>query len=243
MSTDIKRIVGYHVVDLLLSSGQKLGMGTGSTALWAMKRLAEKLASGELRDVKIVATSSQTLTELQDLGIQVYSMNDPAIGGEVDLAIDGADEVDPDFCLIKGGGAAHTLEKIVEYNAKDFYVIVDESKLVEELGSSYPVPLEVIPEARLAVMKRVRALGAEVEVRKAQRKAGPVISDNGNLILDARFPGSIRARTGRSPGELEAEIQRIPGLVEVGIFSCPVKGLFVGRKNGSIDFIPGKLTG
>ncbi len=234
---NIKQLVGYGVIDQVVQSGQKIGMGTGSTAFYAMERIAEKLNTGELTDIKIVPTSFQTTTELQNRGIQVYSMNDPQIGGQLDLAIDGADEVDPDFCLVKGGGAAHFLEKLVEYNARDFYVIIDESKLVDHLGEAFAVPVEVIPEGRTTVFRLLEQLGAQVELRQAVKKAGPVVTDNGNFILDARFPGGVQKATGLSVASAEARIQSMVGVLEVGLFSRGVNAVYVGRNNGSVDVL------
>ena len=120
-----KKLVADTAIDTLIEkgkifSGMKIGLGTGSTAMPAVKRLAEHISSGKLHDIKAVVTSFQTQNACQDYGIPVYSMNDRIIGGQLDLAIDGADEVDPDCNCIKGGGAAHVREKIVEYNAKIF---------------------------------------------------------------------------------------------------------------------------
>ena len=108
----------------LIFSGMKIGLGTGSTAMPAVKRLAEHIQNGKVKDVKAVVTSFQTAVACQELGIPVYTLNDKIIGGQLDLAIDGADEVDDDCNCIKGGGAAHLREKLVEYNSKIFVVIV-----------------------------------------------------------------------------------------------------------------------
>ncbi|NCN04285.1 MAG: ribose 5-phosphate isomerase A [Spirochaetales bacterium] len=237
---NVKQKVGYEVIDRVARSGQRFGMGTGSTAFYAMERLAQKLNSGELTDIKIVPTSFQTSTVLQNLGIQVYSMNDPVIGGELDVAVDGADEVDEDFCLVKGGGGAHFLEKLVEYNTRDFYVIVDESKIVAVLGDRFPIPVEVVPEARVSVYKALERFGGEPELRMAVKKAGPVITDNGNLLIDVRFSGGVRRVLGLSVAESEAKIKNLVGVVEVGLFSRSVQGVFVGRSSGNVELLTKK---
>src|SRR5574344_2778968 len=111
-----------------LFSGMKIGLGTGSTAMPAVKRVAERIKDGTLKDIKAVATSFQTTLACEELGIPVYSMNDRIINGQLDLAIDGADEVGPDNSLIKGGGAALLREKIIAYKAQTFVIVADESK-------------------------------------------------------------------------------------------------------------------
>ena len=167
-----------------VKSGMKVGMGTGSTAIWAVRGIGERLASGEIENITAVATSSQSEMECQALGIPLRSMNDPEIGGSLDVAIDGADEVDPNRNLVKGGGGALLIEKIVAYSAAAMIVVVDESKLVDNLGLAFPVPIEVLPLARVPVMRALEQLGGEPAVRMAERKMGAVITDNGNIIVD-----------------------------------------------------------
>ena len=145
---------------------------------------------------------------------------------DIDLSVDGADEVDGDFNLIKGGGAAHTKEKIVDYAAKDFIVIVDESKVVGELGT-FPVPVEVIPDASRVLILALDDMGAECEIRMAQRKDGPVITDNGNFVIDAKFSEIA------SPQHLEIDLNSIPGVVENGIFTQMVDRVIVGTSDGT----------
>ena len=161
-----KVLAAKTAVDTLIEkgkifSGMKIGLGTGSTALPAVKRLAERIADGTLHDIKAVVTSFQTENCCKDLGIPVYTLNDRSIDGELDLAIDGADEIDPQNNLIKGGGAAHLLEKIVEYNAKELVIVADESKAVAHMGTKFPLPVEIIGGARRAVEKKLNALGAK----------------------------------------------------------------------------------
>ncbi|KGE73301.1 ribose 5-phosphate isomerase A [Spirochaeta lutea] len=236
-SAELKKLVGTTVVDQEVKSGMRLGMGTGSTALWAMRRIAELLADGTLKDLYIVPTSFQTKIELETLGFKTCSLNDPEVDGRIDLAIDGADEVDPDFRLIKGGGAAHTQEKLVEYQAERYVIIVDESKLVENLGLNFLLPLEVIPEARRVVTQKLQALGAQVELRAAAKKAGPVITDNGNLILDARFPQGIAQTMNMPLPQCEALLRSFVGVLEIGLFTRQVDAVYVGRAQGGVDVL------
>lgn len=225
----LKELVGRTAVDALVKSGMKLGLGTGSTALPAVRRVGRLLKDGALSDIKAVATSLQTEIECEAWGIPLYSLNSSAIGGELDLAIDGADEVDPAGNLTKGGGGALLLEKIVAYSARAFAVVVDESKLVERLGLSFPVPIEIVPDARVSVARELVALGAEPVLRQAVRKAGPVVTERGNLLLDLRFESWI------DPADLEARIALIPGVVETGFFTRKKPVVFVARADGTVE--------
>lgn len=213
----------------LIFSGMKIGLGTGSTAMPAVKRLAERISAGDLHDIKAVVTSFQTQNACQDYGIPVYSLNDRIIGGSLDLAIDGADEVEPLCNCIKGGGAAHVREKIVEYNSKIFVVIADESKAVENIGTKFPVPVEIISEARVPVTNALAALGATCVLREGVRKAGPVITDNGNQILDCTWKTPIDVP------EMEDKINAIAGVVENGLFSKNKPVVFIAKSDGSVE--------
>lgn len=228
---ELKRLVGTAAADRYVRSGMRLGLGTGSTAVWAVRRVGELYREGALRDLLAVATSTQTVYECQLLGIPLRSLNDPEISGELDLTIDGADEVDPLLRLTKGGGGALLIEKIVAYASKRFVAAVDDSKLVKHLGVKFPVPVEVVREARVPVTKALAALGAKVEVRMAVRKMGPVITDNGNILLDIRFPSPV------DPGALEREINLIPGVVENGLFTRIAPVVLAGHPDGTVETI------
>ena len=184
-----KELVGKTAIDTLIKmgmikSGMKLGLGRGSTAMPAVKALAERISDGTLKDIKVVATSFQTEIACENYGIPVFSLNSRQIAGHLDLAVDGADEITPQKHLIKGGGGAHLREKLVEYNAERFVVVADETKKVASLGTKFPLPVEIVMEARVSAIKALEALGAECSIREGVKKAGPVISDNGNLIVD-----------------------------------------------------------
>src|SRR5574344_1436811 len=152
ISKDEQKILAANTaIDTLIKdgkifSGMKIGLGTGSTAMPAVKRLAERISDGTLKNIKAVATSFQTTLACEKLGIPVYSMNDTAINGELDFAIDGADEVSPKGTLIKGGGAALLREKIIAYNSKGYAIVADESKAVQTHGTKFPLPIEIIAE-------------------------------------------------------------------------------------------------
>ena len=229
-----KVLVAETAIDTLISkglifNGMKIGLGTGSTAMPAVKRLAYHIQNGNLKDIKAVVTSFQTQNACQDYGIPVYSMNDKIIGGQLDLAIDGADEVDPECNCIKGGGAAHVREKIVEYNSKIFVVIADSSKAVENIGTKFPVPVEIIADARVPVTKALNELGADCVLREGVRKAGPVITDNGNQILDCTWKEPIDVP------QMEMKINSIVGVLENGLFSKNKPIVFIAKEDGSVE--------
>jgi ribose 5-phosphate isomerase A len=231
---EIKEVLGRAAADALVKSGMKLGLGTGSTAIHTARRVGELLARGELAGIRVFPTSFQTQLECEKLGIPVYSLNSPELGGWLDLTIDGADEIDPENRLIKGGGGALLIEKVAAYASAAYAIVADETKLVEHLGIAFPLPVEVIPEARLPVSRSLEKLGAAVVLREALRKAGPVISEHGNLLLDARFREPV------DPAALEAEINAIPGVVENGFFTGP-RGrvlrprVYIGRPDGRVE--------
>ena len=164
---EIKRAVGRAAVDGLVESGMKLGLGTGSTAVEAVYRVGELVRAGMLKDIKAVPTSFQTVVACQREGISLWTLNDPVIGASLDLTIDGADEVDPEWRLIKGGGAAMLIEKIVAHASRAYCIIVDSSKIVGRLGEKAPVPVEVFPEALTTAGRSLEALGGTVELRMA----------------------------------------------------------------------------
>ncbi len=201
-----KRAAGRRAAELV-KDGTVIGLGTGSTVAFALERIAELVAEG--LDVQGVPTSHQTAIRAKRLGICLSTLDDyPTL----DLAIDGADQVDPAFCLVKGRGAALVREKCVAAAADRFAVAVDAAKLVRVLDA--PVPVEVIPFAVTPVMANLRGLGCtRTELREGTGKDGPVITDNGNFIVDCAF-GSIT-----SPAALEERIEAIPGVLGAGIFS------------------------
>ncbi|MDR1956547.1 MAG: ribose-5-phosphate isomerase RpiA [Treponema sp.] len=225
----IKAMTGKGAVEALVRSGMKLGLGTGSTALYAVRHIGALLRAGTLRDIRAVPTSYQALIEGEHWGIPLFTLNAPEIAGTLDLTIDGADEVDSRHYCVKGGGGALLVEKIVAYASASFAVVVDESKQVEHLGLHFPVPLELIPEARIPVMKTLEALGAEAQLREALRKAGPVITEHGNFLLDIRFKHPV------DPAALEIELNQIPGVVANGFFTRLRPRVFIGRADGTLD--------
>ncbi|MUG93967.1 ribose-5-phosphate isomerase RpiA [Scytonema sp. UIC 10036] len=193
----------------LVESGSIVGLGTGSTTAYAIQFLGDRLKSGEITDIIGVPTSFQAEVLSKQFGIPLTTLD--AID-RIDIAIDGADEVDPQKNLIKGGGAAHTREKVVDYLANRFIVVVDAGKLVDRLGSVFPVPVEVIPMAIAPVTRAIEKLGGKPELRMGVKKAGPVITDQGNMVIDVKFDAID------DPVNLEKTLNNIPGVLENGIF-------------------------
>lgn len=204
-----------------IQSGMVVGLGSGSTAALMIQALGAKLNSGELSDVVGVTTSFQGEVLAAELGIPLKSLN--AIE-RIDLAIDGADEVDPAFQLIKGGGACHVQEKLVAVRADRFVVVVDSTKLVDTLNLSFLLPVEVLPGAWRQVQAQLAAMGGEAQLRMAVKKAGPVVTDQGNLVLDVKFAGGIS-----DPAGLEAAINNLPGVLENGLFVNITDQVLVGE--------------
>jgi ribose 5-phosphate isomerase A len=202
--TAAKRAAGFMAADMA-EDGMVLGLGTGSTVFYALERLSTRIREG-LR-VSGVPTSYQTARCAQEYGIPLTTLDAEPI---IDLAIDGADQVDVKLRLIKGRGAALTREKCVAAAALRFVVVVDKQKLVPVLSGL--VPVEVIPFAIRPVMTRLQGLGCIPHLRDGIKKDGPVITDNGNFIVDCEF-GEIG-----NPEELEDLFAGIPGVVESGLF-------------------------
>ncbi|MBL6888843.1 MAG: ribose-5-phosphate isomerase RpiA, partial [Synechococcus sp. BS30m-G30] len=187
LQTQMKQAVAEAAV-AQIRDGMVVGLGSGSTAALMIQGLGARLAAGQLHDIVGVTTSFQGEVLAAELGIPLRALN--AID-RIDLAIDGADEVDPSFQLIKGGGACHVQEKLVADRAERFIVVVDSTKLVQRLNLDFLLPVEVLPGAWVQVQSRLKSMGGVAELRMATRKAGPVVTDQGNLVLDVRFEAGI----------------------------------------------------
>lgn len=216
-SEEAKRRAAEAAADVV-TDGMTVGLGTGSTTAYAIQALGT--AVGEGLDIQGVATSFQARKLARDVGIPLVSLGDTTT---VDLAIDGADQV-AGMDLLKGGGAAHAREKIVAQAADAFHVVVDESKLTDQLDQ--PVPVEILPAARSAAGRQLEALGGDPQVREATGKDGPVITDNGNLVIDCDF-GTIP-----DPTELANALATVAGVVEQGLFVDEVTAIHIGTASG-----------
>lgn len=204
MTDDAKRNAAEHAIQFV-SNGQVVGLGTGSTAAFAIQGLGRRVDEG-LR-MTGVATSKASEELAKRAGLTLLDLNDVK---KIDITIDGADEVDPDLNMIKGGGGALTREKLVALSSERKVYVVDESKLVPRLGQSFAVPVEVLPFAWTVSARRLGELGCEPRLRID--RDSPFITDNGNYILDCRFTAIANSL------ELEKAIKLMPGVIESGLF-------------------------
>jgi ribose 5-phosphate isomerase A len=211
-----KRRAGESAADAV-SDGMVVGLGTGSTAATAIRELGRRVDSG--LDIRGVPTSYESRQVAREAGIPLVSLADAT----PDVAIDGADQI-AGFDLIKGGGAAHAREKLVDTAADRFLVVADETKLASTLDVA--VPIEVLPDAEPVVSSALEALDGRPTLRDAERKDGPVVTDNGNLVIDCEF-GAIA-----DPAALGTDLAAIPGVVEHGLFVGVADEIHVGTETG-----------
>ncbi|WP_435197543.1 ribose-5-phosphate isomerase RpiA [Natronomonas sp. EA1] len=215
-SEEAKRRAGRAAADRV-ADGMVVGLGTGSTAAHAIRALGERVDAG--LDIEGIPTSFQSRQLAREAGIPLTTLEDAF----PDVAIDGADQV-ANGDLVKGGGAAHAREKVVDAAATAFLVVADETKLADTLD--HAVPVEVLPDARPLVESRVRDMDGEPTLRAAERKDGPVVTDNGNLVLDCEF-GEIG-----DPAKLAWGLAEVPGVVAHGLFVGLADAVFVGSEEG-----------
>jgi len=217
----LKRRAAEAAVDFV-ESGMVVGLGHGSTAAFAVQRIAELLGEGRLTNVRGVACSREVEQQARRLGIPLVTLDQHPI---IDLTIDGADEVDPHLDLIKGGGGALLREKIVAQASRREIIVVDGSKLSPALGTRWPVPVEVVPFGWKAQAAYLESLGAQVS-RRQQSDEAAFETDQGNLILDCRF-GPIE-----DPISLAARLNERAGIVEHGLFLGLATVLIVAGPQG-----------
>lgn len=216
-----KKLVGEEVVKYI-EDGMRIGLGSGSTMFYMVQKLGGRIREEGLNIVGI-PTSNETAAWAKKFGIPLTDFSNVQ---QLDIAIDGADEVDRNLQLIKGGGGALVREKIVADAAKEFYVIVDDSKSVEDLGT-FPLPVEVIPFGWEATATKVAKLGCDPILRK---KDGEIfVTDNRNYIMDCNFNQIL------DPEKLHNDLKSIVGVVETGLFINMVTKLFVGRDGEVIE--------
>lgn len=216
---ELKRLVGFSAAGLV-KSGMICGIGTGSTVAFFIEALGLRIKDDGLK-ITGVPTSFQSRLLCREYGIDTVAPQDCT---HLDLAVDGADEVDPKLNAIKGGGAAHTCEKLIATMARQFVIIVDETKLVQNLGIQFPVPIEVIPAALKFVSETIMRLGGAPQLRMGIRKDGPVITDNGQFVIDAAFKADADLRL------IDRELHFTPGVIETGLFFDLASQVLVGSE-------------
>jgi ribose 5-phosphate isomerase A len=232
---ELKKMVGYKAVDDYVKSGMVVGLGTGSTAYFAVERVGQLLKNGELKDVICIPTSVRTKEQAESLGIPLVTLDTHS---KLDVAIDGADEVDPNLNLVKGGGGALLREKMVEVCADKFIVIVDESKLVDGLGPGFPIPVEITPFCHEHTMRTVANLPSCAGLCKPVLRMGSstnnkvdgdtiAITDNGNYIVDLHFESPIT-----DPVKMATEIKNVVGVVDHGLFCGMTTAVIIAGKDG-----------
>ncbi|CAM9525791.1 unnamed protein product [Ectocarpus fasciculatus] len=232
----LKRRVGYKSVDDYVKSGMVVGLGTGSTAYFAVERLGEKLKSGELTDIVAVPTSEATKKQALGLDIPLSTLD---VNGKLDVAIDGADEVDTNLNLTKGGGGALLREKMVEQASLRFICIVDESKLCRRLGPGFPLPVEITPFCFEHTIRSIKAIPALQTARTVLRMGSVsnnkadgdavAITDNGNYIVDIHFSEPVSDVV-----ELAYHLKATTGVLDHGLFVDMADTVVVGMKDGSV---------
>mmetsp|Transcript_10559 Transcript_10559/g.17464 ORF Transcript_10559/g.17464 Transcript_10559/m.17464 type:complete len:276 (-) Transcript_10559:51-878(-) len=231
---ELKKQVGYKAVDDYVKSGMVVGLGTGSTAYFAVERVGQLLKSGELTDIVAIPTSVRTKEQAESLDIPLVTLDTHS---KLDVAIDGADEVDPGLNLVKGGGGALLREKMVEIAADKFIVIVDESKIVDGLGPGFPLPVEITPFCHEHTMRSVGELptcaAAKPVLRMGSSSNNEVdgdeiaVTDNGNYIVDLHFSELIA-----DPAKMAEELKNVCGVVDHGLFCGMTTAVIIAGKDG-----------
>ena len=233
MSNDLielgKKNAAEKAVEENVKKNMVLGIGSGSTVVYAVKKIAEINKKNSL-NLKCIPTSFQSYQLIVENGLNLVSLDQYP---EIDLDIDGADEIDENLNLIKGGGGCLVQEKIVASNSKKLIIIADFRKNSKNLGENWKrgIPIEVIPLAYVPIMKKLEKLGGKPVLRMAQAKAGPLVTDNGNFIIDVDF-GVIK-----NPVELNEKILVIPGIVDTGFFIGMASKVYIGKEDGTIQIL------
>ncbi|XP_049850003.1 ribose-5-phosphate isomerase-like [Schistocerca gregaria] len=226
MFEEAKRAAARLAVDECIKDKMVIGIGSGTTVIYAVQRLRERVEKENL-DIACIPTSFQSRHLILENGLHLSSLEQHP---EIDVTIDGADEIDARFNLIKGGGGCCTQEKIVAAYSKQLVIIADSRKKSTYLGQKWKkgIPIEVLPSVYVPVINKLVYLGGVAKLRSAVAKVGPVITDNGNLIIDAEF-GVIE-----DPGTLERKLKEIVGIVETGLFIDMASEVYFGNVDGSI---------
>ncbi|TET21096.1 ribose 5-phosphate isomerase A [Candidatus Bathyarchaeota archaeon] len=213
-----------------IKDGFTIGLGSGSTVAYTIQEIGKRIQQRKLR-ILGVPTSHQAMMLAVHCGIPITTLNEHP---QLDLTIDGADQIDRHLDLIKGMGGALTREKIVASATKQFVIVADETKLIEKLGANCAVPVEVLPFALPTVMLKMQEKGGKPVLREAKGKVGPVVTDNGNFIVDVDF-GHINA-----PKKLDSQLKSIPGIIETGLFIGMADIVYVGTRVGTVQKLESK---
>jgi len=230
MSDDLielgKKKAAIKAVEDNVKNNMIIGIGSGSTIVYAVRKIAELNKENNL-NLKCIPSSFQSYQLILENGLTLASLDQYS---EIDLDIDGADEIDKNLNLIKGGGGCLVQEKIIASNSKKLVIIADFRKKSDRLGENWRigVPVEVIPMAYTPIMKKMELLGGKPKLRMAKAKSGPLITDNGNFIIDVDF-GIIQ-----NPMELEKKLLSIPGVVDSGLFINMASKAYIGQKDGTV---------
>ena len=221
-----KKNAAIKAVEENIKTGMVLGIGSGSTVVYAVEKIAELNKQKNLK-LKCIPTSFQSYQLIVENGLALASLDQYP---ELDLDIDGADEIDKNLNLIKGGGGCLVQEKIIASNSKKLVIVADFRKNSENLGKKWKkgIPIEVIPISYVPIMNKLRKLGGSPILRMAQAKAGPLVSDNGNFIIDVDFGEII------DPGELNLSLLTIPGVVDTGLFIGMASKAYIGLEDGKV---------
>ena len=214
----LKQLAGEYAANFV-KDGMTVGLGTGSTVYWTIQKLGERVKEG--LSFQAVPTSKETEALAKQLSIPLISLNEIEI---LDITIDGADEINLNLQLIKGGGGALLREKIVASSSKELIIIADESKLVTHLGT-FPLPVEIIPFSWKQTERKIQSLGCQTTLRLKNNET--FITDNNNIIIDCVFPHNIT-----NPANLHTQLKMITGVVETGLFVHMTSKAIIGTKNG-----------
>ncbi|WP_113158977.1 ribose 5-phosphate isomerase A [Brucella sp.] len=222
---EAKKIAGRRVIEEFVRDGMKLGLGSGTTSHFFVRELGKYVANG--MRLTCTTTSRSTIDVAREVGIAI---TDPNEIGEIDLTVDGPDEIDRRFNMIKGGGACLLWEKIIAHASKQMITICDETKIVDTLGA-FPLPVEVVQfawkQTERMVDRVLREHGIEALIARRMHDGQPVVTDSGNFILDCKCVAIAE------PAPLEVELNRIPGVVENGLFTREAVGMVVGCFDGT----------
>ncbi len=218
---ELKKAAGVKAVDFV-RGGMLVGLGTGSTAEFAIEELSKRLEDGRLSDISCVSSSERTRNFAEALGLDLVDLGSER---KIDVTIDGADEIDSDFNLIKGGGGALLREKVLAQNSERNIIVADESKLSRRLGSRFPVPIEVLEFALETEKDYLKSLGGEVRLRLTQN-GSPFLTDQGNFIVDWSF-GEMEF-----PSYFAERLSQRAGMVEHGLFIGTASDIIIASPHG-----------